>query len=634
MIHDASQPPAPASSAVPVRLAWRCAAVVVLVVAALYGPTLGHGLVYDDHAAVERHPGVQGTAPLTVWTSGFWGPDEQGRVATWRPLVSATFAADVAVSRRLGLTSPAPLMHLHNLAWLAAAGVLVLLWLLELGVGWALATALACLFVVHPGYSEATAFVVGRADVAMVTWGLAFALALRRGRWAWASAALLAALLCKEAAVIWPAAAWLAHVASARQRGGGARAWLPGWLGPVAAVGAVWLAGRWWVLGGLAGAPASVVENPLIGAPVVERVVGAALVWGQAARVLLWPAHLAADHGLAAFPAAAAPSWGALAWSAVALGGVAGVGGALVRSGAFAGRKAGADAPQAALVWCLGLTLGAGLLFGHVLVPLPTVFGERHWVLGGVALVVGVGALGARLGWRGRRTLAALVAGLALLAAARTWVRLPVWASDQTLYEATVRDAPDSVRALVNGASVALERGDVALARRRLLRAAGLHAALPMVHLSLARVEVAAGDAGAADAALARAAEVGGQTDLWWAARCTERQRFAAPAAAVRACAKAVAFRRNRGRRDCRIFYGVALAATGERGQAVAEVRAAMAPGGAPVTGQEARNAGVFFARAGLWAEAARWLGVAHRHAPGDAATERMWRAAQRRVAR
>lgn len=619
----------------------------LLVVAAallVYVPTLGHELVYDDAMAIEQHPGVQWQDPAAIIASGFWGPDEAERIATWRPVVTFTFAVDVAVSRALGMRTAASLVHLQSIVWLALAGILLLIWLVELGLSPAAAGAAALLFVVHPGYSEATAFAVGRADTAMVAFGLLFALAHGRRRYGLAALWLACALACKEAAVLWPFAAcgvWLARRLWLARRPRMARPsqespWR--WLVAYLLVGCVWLAGRWWVLGGLFGAAPSVVENPAVAADFSGRVVAAVLVWAQAARLLVWPASLASDYGLAAFPSLVAPPSASLGLGAIAAAGTLG----LIWRG---GRGSVAHA------WAGGLLLGCGLLYGHVLTPLPTIFGERHWILAGVPFAVLVAEVVQRFGVRGRIgavdetdlgprrraavmavVLVAVVLVVMVAAALRTRARLPSWSNNAVMYEAMVRDAPQSVRALINGASVALERGDIDSARQRLQRAKAIHPQLALIHLSLARVAVAAQDAPAAVAALATAASVGGKTDRWWAARCVERHRFATPKEAAAACTEALGFARNRTERDVGLLRGIARFSAGEQQAGFAEVVAALAKEGPPVNAQQARNAGVFFARAGRWRRAARWLAVAQEHRPDDPEIQRMLQIAVRRA--
>lgn len=589
----------------------------------LYAPTLGHGLVYDDHLAIERNPAVQRADLALIAGAGFWGPAEADRVATWRPLVTATFALDTALGRQIGAGAGAIVLHGVNV--LLFAGVcLALMWLcLALGATPLTATAAGLLLAAHPLCTEATAWLVGRADLMLALFGMLFLRAWVRGRSGAATALFAAALLCKETALVLPVAAGLWGLAG-QKTSPPRQAWAA--LGGVVAL---WLVGRLAIFGTLLGPAPSVLENPTIATDVAGRLWAALLVWGLGGRLLLWPQWLATDYGLAHFPALS-PSWLALLGLTLALG------------TALAWWRWGRRAPAVAAL--LGVIAAPALLFSHLVSPLPTAFAERLWLLpaaglcglvawGAARLVAridaasGAGPAARQATGAGARTAAGgairlgLAVGLAAVVTLGGWAvraRLPDWSDDAAVYEAMVRDAPDSYRGLVNSASIQLEAGALEVARQRLQRAAGLHRDTALAWLSLARLETAAGRRTAAEDALRVAAEVGGETDELSAARCAAQLRFADQETALKTCA-AAARPTRRGLDPERVMYhAMALDRAGQAEAAAAEMRRALsaAPAGEPPF-LVLLNAGIFHARRQAWSEARVLLSAALRQRPG-----------------
>ncbi len=212
------------------------AALAALLAMALYAPTLGHDFVYDDHLAIVANPAVQTGAPALIVTSNFWGPTEADRIATWRPAVTATFAADVALADALAPGHSAAWMHGLNV--LIFAALCAALWSLchALGASPGAATAAALLLAFHPAASEACVWLVARADLMLALFGLLYLRAHVRDRHGAALGWLALALLSKETALVLPAVAALWKVARARH-GGERLNWRP-WAGVAVAVGA------------------------------------------------------------------------------------------------------------------------------------------------------------------------------------------------------------------------------------------------------------------------------------------------------------------------------------------------------------------------------------------------------------
>jgi len=188
------------------------AAGVVALAGLLYLPTLDYGFVSDDMTLIVQNQDLHASTPF-----GFFGQSythwrsTQGLSphAYYRPLVISSFWLD---SRLWGMNPFG--FHLTNLLLNCVVGALVVLVLVQmLGSFWpAVLGGLA--FVWHAAHVESVAFVSGRTDLMMALFVLLAFLALLRFRrrptaaqLALTLAPLAAALLCKEAAILFPALA-------------------------------------------------------------------------------------------------------------------------------------------------------------------------------------------------------------------------------------------------------------------------------------------------------------------------------------------------------------------------------------------------------------------------------------------
>ncbi len=184
-------------------------------------------LVHDDvnlrgYGSLAGTPGV-GLGVL-LRADLFGTPDEPlGQTGFWRPLVLLSDRADMV------LTGWDPVAatwfaHLVNLALHAAATLMLFRLLLVLGLPEAAALVAAALFATHPVHAESVAWISGRGDLAATLFGFGGLLAVLRrpaagladgqadGRGKASALAavllLLAALLCKESAVLFVLLAW------------------------------------------------------------------------------------------------------------------------------------------------------------------------------------------------------------------------------------------------------------------------------------------------------------------------------------------------------------------------------------------------------------------------------------------
>jgi tetratricopeptide (TPR) repeat protein len=171
----------------------------VLAAVALLGvPSIGGGLISDDHFVV---PGAAGN-PLALWTGGLFhlggsaGIERARALDMYRPLALTTVAADRALfgERTWGY-------HLTNwLLHLALCGLVFRLLLPTSGRGAALAGTL--IVGLHPAAAESWLWISGRFDLLMTLFLVLAWLMLERGRAGAAFLAALAACLSKEPAVL------------------------------------------------------------------------------------------------------------------------------------------------------------------------------------------------------------------------------------------------------------------------------------------------------------------------------------------------------------------------------------------------------------------------------------------------
>jgi hypothetical protein len=174
------------------------------VVALCYAGTLRNGFVWDDR--------------LTALAPPSWETLVGSRTgAYYRPVVRLSFAAD----RSLWGEAAAG-YHLTNILCHAAVSWLLLLLGRAVGLGGGAALAGALVFAAHPVQTEAVSYISGRTDLLCALFLLCALHLWRRARSAWdrhavtAGAAIVLALLCKEAAVLAPLALLLPSASAVR----------------------------------------------------------------------------------------------------------------------------------------------------------------------------------------------------------------------------------------------------------------------------------------------------------------------------------------------------------------------------------------------------------------------------------
>lgn len=287
-----------------------------------YANTVDGEWVWDDASSILLHKHVQDPGKLLQLFQEDQHAFGRGAGNFYRPLLSATFLADYALSHRSGLDEMHPggypdvspfLFHVSNMAWHIAAALLLLALLTRLGAPRFVRAAATLVWLVHPLHTEAVAYISGRADMmsaAFMFAGLCCAL------WKGASARRIAgvslsilcftgALLSKESALIFPVLLALVlffdwRVDGDREaRQGAARHFAP--LAPAMALVVVYGVLRTSILK-FAEAGASQT------APLAQRLVEVGQAFAFYMRVLFVPAGLHMEQSLAGTPA-----WTALA---------------------------------------------------------------------------------------------------------------------------------------------------------------------------------------------------------------------------------------------------------------------------------------------------------------------------------
>jgi tetratricopeptide (TPR) repeat protein len=452
------------------------AAVLVGLVAAVYGASIGYDFVFDDQVLVVENPAVK--LPLSS-AAALLGPRQVGIV--YRPLRTFSYMVDYA----LGGGLDARVFHASNLVYHAAA-VLVLFALARDVVGSRFgALAGAAFFAVHPLNSEAVAYVSGRRDllstlcvlIALVCWRFlvlggrrdAGGFNLLARRLLGVGGMLLFGVLglaAKEGALVLPALAWLLvppREPAAPRRSAAAAVALVGFC--ILAALVTWRLYAPTVALGL---------DRLKSGPLAPQPAFTLRVVGQYLLLAVWPANLSADYAAGAFalPASAIDASSLLAGVVVLLFLAAGL--ILLRLDRAAGTG---------LLWFL-----VALLPVAQLVPYREIISEHnaYLAMAGLALTVGEGFAVAE---RARPRLAHCVAVvLVLLLGARATVRARVWRNNVMLWTETAAANPRGVRSHYNLGIALMDAGKLFEARTALDRAHELDAEDRDVLLALASV--------------------------------------------------------------------------------------------------------------------------------------------------
>jgi tetratricopeptide (TPR) repeat protein len=456
----------------------------------VFGRSIGHGFVYDDHQMVERNPVVRTLDPVTHLKGDFWSRREAS-FAYFRPLVTWSFAWNYMLHGN----EPGG-YHLVNLLLHSCCALLLFLILRRFDppvVAW-LGSAL---FVLHPIQSEPVVWIAGRTDL-MATMFLLLAILLHSRlpdrvsprdlpRIALVLSAAAAGLLSKETAVTFPALAFGLDLGLLRARGLGWRESLRGLWVRVSRIGPLYIlliAGylvlRFIVVGRMI--ESEHVEgatgfNPLLGAAMGSRLLTAVNVFGRYAGLLFYPAKLSVDYMVGVVPVLQSAASASFLLPLALLLAVAAC------SFYFASKS------PAAL---FGLITAGGsyLLVSNIFFPSPVVMAERmmNLSMAGIATLVAAALIYVldTIVPECRRRAALIALFIVLLAplAARSWVRTGDWKDDFALFSSAVRATPRSAQSWHNLGYQYLERKEYAKALEAFDRALEIHPGFLQAHLN------------------------------------------------------------------------------------------------------------------------------------------------------
>lgn len=440
-----------------------------------FAPAVTGGFSYDDLEAIRGNPVIEGSTPWwTAFTRDYW--EHLGAAGHWRP--TATLSLRL-VHALFGESAPA--QHAASLVLHACAAALLARLLLGLDLAPRRAALAAALFAAHPALADGVAWISGRSSPASAVGGLVGLLLLLRARTASMAAlaaglAVLLAALGKEDGLTF---APVAVLVAARQ-GNERAAVLGALLGGVA-----WATLRLATYGeALPSAPGS----PLAELDLWEREALGGWAWLGGLRALLLPLGLVPGRAPLAVEdwAAAWPSAGVLVAHALPLLGLTLSWRALVgpRSHALVAGSVGCA--------CLATlptlqVIPAGEVFATRFLYLPLLFAAPALAL----------ALG-RLGTRGQLLL--LVALLPL-----SWRATAPYSSREAYWQARLAAEPEDARVWNALGNAALERGDLAPAEARFLRAVELDPDYSRPRVNLGVLLARSGELQRAEAVLAEA---------------------------------------------------------------------------------------------------------------------------------
>lgn len=372
------------------------------------------GFVLDDLPLLVENEKLHSLRRLPeIWTSGYW-PDRAG-LTLYRPLTQTLWAC-------LWTASGGTAAAFHGFNLLAGAAVVVLAYeLLSKLAGRTCGFVGALLFAVLPIHTEATASVVGSAELLAGGLGLAALLAYERRSRASALALLALAIAAKESAAAVAILAVALAFLDDRWRRPRRQAIADGGAAGIVVLLALW------VRSAVAAGPSFIppIDNPMALVSPFRRALTALWVQVLYVQKSLVPVTLSADYSYKEIP--------------LVMG--------LQDVRAWAGLLLAVAALLAAWRWQegrTGITIYA-LLFApaaNLLFPIGTMMGERLAYLPSLGLCL----LGALLLTKVRRPLPALTA-IVLLYAGRTAVRNLDWRNADTFYPRLVETSPGSAKA-------------------------------------------------------------------------------------------------------------------------------------------------------------------------------------------
>lgn len=476
---------------------------IIVVVAAIYAPTLGNGFVWDDTALVLRDPLIRSWRLIPEGFNHFLFADATPS-DFYRPLQRVTYTLEyVAVGFR------PMLYHLSSIISHAAAVVALFIFAHELLLSYGvddrkrrlIALLATLVWAIHPVQIPAVAYVSGRADPLAALFGftglylvIRSARATGASRWRFFIGSGLAFLLsafCKEAGLIFPVLALMLFAVR--------KAWIDMWktVAVAAFIAAIYFSLR---LGAehyhppAMSAPAPPLVRPIIAARAVAEYAG----------LMLFPLNLHADRDVETHPSG---------WNDASLRGAAWrelqtlLGIVLIAALLYWTWRARKRNPAAFALLLIALI--SYLPISGIVALNATV--AEHWLYLPSAFLFLAAAveLGSLRCARSTVTVAAGVFTLWLLfLGARTFVRTFDWKDQRTFFARTIAQGGDSVRMLVNLGSLEASEGRLQEAALHLRAALQKTPDQPLAVINLAAVLLQQNDLKLARQLLERATQM------------------------------------------------------------------------------------------------------------------------------
>lgn len=436
-------------------------ALVALVALATFATSLFNGFALDDNYIIAGNPRVHQLQDLgAIWLTPYW-PANGELLGLYRPLAIFGYALQWAV----GGGEPW-VFHAMNVCLHIVVSLLVLVLLRRLA-GPSAALVGALLFAVHPLHTEVVANVVGQAEMIAAAGVIAACIvhaarpdprtAPGAKRLAAIVGLYLLALLAKEGAVVLPGLLIAVDAAQGRLRLGRRNLALyakdmafP--LIVLAAALAAYLALRVHVLGSVGGIDAA-PNLPFLREE--HRIFSALRAWPEYVRLLVWPFDLSADYS----PGVILPASGFTPM--VVLGTIL-----LAATAVLALATPAVPAVGLPAAWFLIAVFPVS----NLVLPIGVLLAERVLYLPSVAICLAAAAIVDRVRitspLRARRFATAGTAALFVAFSAKSAQRNPDWKDTPAVWDALVRDHPESYRSQwVNGFRMR-QQGALDLARQ------------------------------------------------------------------------------------------------------------------------------------------------------------------------
>jgi len=430
-----------------------CLALVFLI----YGRTLAGGFVFDDRSVVE----YKDTLRIEKWEQVARMPYWSEAAGLYRPVTLLSYAANFSI---LG---ESPLgFHLVNLLLYAFSCYLLYALVRRLFSDRALAASAAALFLVLPIHSEVVANIIGRAELLALLFSLLLFLELLKDEpqswkmviWAFAG------MGSKETAVAAiPIALVVLFIAARKSFKRSFWEYFETASAILVGVGSYFFA-RLFVLGSfLPRVETSLVENPLMFAPFLNRIATALQVLTMYLQKSFWSFGLCSDYSYNQIPVAAS------FWNGASLLGILAL--ALFVVGFFIFLKR-----RPAISLACAFFLFAYVPVSNLIMPIGTIAGERLVYFSSVGLVILAAAaiifVAKRISAPNFAYLAGgLIVALAIFFGWRANLRSVDWLSEDRLFASAASCAPQSVMSRSNLGAAYYLRGDYANAEKELIAA-------------------------------------------------------------------------------------------------------------------------------------------------------------------